>query len=75
MENGKKDADQLANDPIKIQFTPEAKKAYTQAASRGANQIKGNQEQIKNLEAYKQEKLVELDRLLEKEIKEKSMSQ
>ena len=75
MENGKKDADQLANDPIKIQFTPEAKKAYAQAASRGANQIKGNQEQIKNLEAYKQEKLVELDRLLEKEIKEKSMSQ
>ena len=45
-----------------------------QTSSRGAYLIKGKEEQIKNLEAYKQEKLVELDRLLEKEIKEKSMS-
>ena len=45
-----------------------------QTSSRGAYQIKGKEEQIKNLEVYKQEKLVELDRLLEKEIKERTMS-
>ena len=55
-------------------FTPEAKKAYWQVAARGDFQLRGKDEQIKSLEAYKQEKLDELDKLVEKEIKEKKTS-
>ena len=75
MENGKKDADVLAKDPSQMPFTPEAKKAYWQVAAKGDNQLRSKDEQIKILEAYKQEKLDELDNLLEKEIKERKISQ
>ena len=74
MENGKKDTDVLAKDPAQIPFTLEAKKKYWQVAEKGDYQLRGKDEQIKSLETYKQEKLDELDKILEKEIKERKMS-
>ena len=64
MESGKKDADALAKDPFQIPFTPEAKKSYFQVVSRGDYQLRGKDEQIKSLEADKQEKLNELEKLV-----------